>query len=993
MANFNFTKLIKRAISGLLVATMIVSGAATSVTAAGGSNYVLSADNYRGSRGFGWDTYTKGATLKDKNGNDVYQQITVKVGSTTIPKNSTSYAKNSDVITSGVTISGIPAGYYISAYKITCDKYSCRTDQAGKATDEVVSLEAGQGTYSVTITKADMGHSNPSADNYWILIELSAFEIEDEEIVTYPYKVLYNYGELAEALASSPATTDANTYVYGTNATVLSPDASAVTAAYAIGYEFESWEIEKVEGSKAVTNGVVGTKVSASSSIYMTGETTLKAVWEKIPEPEKYDITYTITSDENPDGYSKGSYGNVDQSVANVEVSVRETLTTADTDNNGTPGTWTFSGWTTDDADIVDGKYTMPAGKVEFVGTWTFTEDEKYTVEYEYEGEYPAGVTVPTDANSYYVNSDVAVASSYGAGTIPSSKGDIPGTWTFNGWTLNNVKANTTEKMAEGGLTFVGTWTFEATPTYSISYRVEGITPDARKTDAIPAGESGVYAEDSKTVAADLTTTDEYKNGVLGTWTFNGWTTDDADVVDGAYTMPAGNVEFIGTWSFEATPLYDLTVHYVDENGEYIAAAEVTNDIVEDTPYETEAREIKGYDYVGISEDSDAASGEMNEDKTVIYVYSKDLNFYKLTVEYVEYIDGEKVAIDVNRNGENDDSGYSSFGINDPYTTSPMEITGYTFSEWDEESDSVKGIMDSDKVVTYIYDKTYYTLTVNYVDENGNEIANPVEDSEMEYHEAYFTTRKIIAGYTFVKTIGDAVSGIIDGDKEIIYIYSKNPDLVYYTLTVYFRDNYGVEIAEAEIHDMILENTHYYAYGKDIEGYEFKLTYGDPVFGVMDSDKVVTYMYVQEAVEIEENTPEETEPEETEPEEVNIPDEEVPLVDIPDEEVPQTDIPDEEVPQTDIPDEEVPQTDIPDEEVPLADIPDEEVPQTDIPDEEVPLADIPDEEVPLTDIPDEEVPQTGDSGVWLALFGISATTLVTMWIHDMKKKKKEKIEA
>lgn len=255
----------------------------------GNGGYTLDEDNYKASRTFGWDTYSQNATLRDTSNRDVYSQITVKVGSDTLTKGRVnSSVSNADVVANGVTISNIPAGYYISAYKIVCaGKYGCETDHDGNATDETVSLDAGQGSYTVSITKADLGHANHGADCYWILIELSAFRIEDEEVVTYPYNILYNYGELADELAAQPATADPNTYVINSTATILAPNSTAAAAAAALGYEFVEWQIEKVEGIQAVTS-VVGTKMDPADTMTITGETTLKAIWEKVP-------TYTLT--------------------------------------------------------------------------------------------------------------------------------------------------------------------------------------------------------------------------------------------------------------------------------------------------------------------------------------------------------------------------------------------------------------------------------------------------------------------------------------------------------------------------------------------------------------------------------------------------------------------------------------------------------------------------------------------------------------------------
>ncbi len=90
--------------------------------------------------------------------------------------------------------------------------------------------------------------------------------------------------------------------------------------------------------------------------------------------------------------------------------------------------------------------------------------------------------------------------------------------------------------------------------------------------------------------------------------------------------------------------------------------------------------------------------------------------------------------------------------------------------------------MDSDKEVTYVYEKdapppppapVYYDLVVNYVDETGAELAASETESKLE-GSAYGTSAKAITGYTFKNTTGDAVSGTMNSDKEVTYVYSKN---------------------------------------------------------------------------------------------------------------------------------------------------------------------------------------------------------------------------
>lgn len=72
-----------------------------------------------------------------------------------------------------------------------------------------------------------------------------------------------------------------------------------------------------------------------------------------------------------------------------------------------------------------------------------------------------------------------------------------------------------------------------------------------------------------------------------------------------------------------ATIFYNLTVNWVDTEGNSLAE-QLTSKIQSYTTYTTVQKEIEGYTFKAMADDSDAANGIMNSDKTVTYVYSKD---------------------------------------------------------------------------------------------------------------------------------------------------------------------------------------------------------------------------------------------------------------------------------------------------------------------------------------------------------------------------------
>ncbi|MBQ3077393.1 MAG: MucBP domain-containing protein, partial [Clostridia bacterium] len=85
-----------------------------------------------------------------------------------------------------------------------------------------------------------------------------------------------------------------------------------------------------------------------------------------------------------------------------------------------------------------------------------------------------------------------------------------------------------------------------------------------------------------------------------------------------------------------------------------------------------------------------------------------------------------------------------------------------------------------------------YTLTVYWKTEDGTTL--DFDTQTIPSGESYTTTRKEFENYAFSETTGDAVSGTMDGDKTVTYLYRA----VTYTLTVKYLDRFdGAELQDA----------------------------------------------------------------------------------------------------------------------------------------------------------------------------------------------------
>ena len=185
----------------------------------------------------------------------------------------------------------------------------------------------------------------------------------------------------------------------------------------------------------------------------------------------EYTVTYKVTGEEP---ITSSAVPTNEQHAIGTEVTVAGELTTTEDSHNGVPGTWTFSGWTTNDVTVDGGVFTMPAKDVEFTGHWTFTEANKVNVIYTVTSmENPTAESIsgmPTNTE-VYVGSDVTAGST--PTTTSTTNGEVQGTWTFSGWSTEDSLTNVQEDV-----NFTGYWTF--TPnTHTITVNVTNGTAEA----------------------------------------------------------------------------------------------------------------------------------------------------------------------------------------------------------------------------------------------------------------------------------------------------------------------------------------------------------------------------------------------------------------------------------------------------------------------------------------------------------------------------------
>ncbi|WP_099225353.1 MucBP domain-containing protein [Listeria costaricensis] len=211
-----------------------------------------------------------------------------------------------------------------------------------------------------------------------------------------------------------------------------------------------------------------------------------------------------------------------------------------------------------------------------------------------------------------------------------------------------------------------------------------------------------------------------------------------------------------------------VTVNYLDENGEPLADSEVLTGTV-GTDYTTTPKEIDGYELIGTP---DNATGQYTTSPiTVNYNYQKvapSVQNGQVTVQYLDE-NGQALAPTDTLTGE----------VGTPYTTVAKTIDGYKLKE---EPENAAGNYTADpQTVTYIYEQDAVpaltgTVTVKYQDEDGNQL---LPDSMLTgaVGTPYQTAAQEIDGYTLMKQPENADGVFSQTNQNVIYLYQKNDDI------------------------------------------------------------------------------------------------------------------------------------------------------------------------------------------------------------------------
>ncbi|EAC4202124.1 class 1 internalin InlJ [Listeria monocytogenes] len=331
----------------------------------------------------------------------------------------------------------------------------------------------------------------------------------------------------------------------------------------------------------------------------------------------------------------------------------------------------------------------------------------------------------------------------------------------------------------------------------------------------IEPGDGGVYDQATNTI------------------TWENLSTDNPAVT---YTFTSENGAIVGTVTtpFEAPqPIKgeDVTVHYLDDKGEKLAADEVLSGNLDD-PYTSNAKDIPDYT---LTTTPDNATGTFTTtSQSVTYVYTKNIVAAEpVTVNYVDDT-GKTLAPSETLNGN----------VGDSYNATAKQIDGYTLST--EPTNATGQFTSSAQTVNYIYTKNPApekgVVEIHYVDENNKQLSSATEISGT-VGDNYTTEPKTIDGYTLTTTPDNATGTFNTSSQTVTYVYTKNIEAAE-PVTVNYVDANGKTLAPSETLNGTIGDT-YKTTTKQIDGYTLSAEPTNATGQFTNSAQTVNYIYTK----------------------------------------------------------------------------------------------------------------------------------------------------
>lgn len=227
-----------------------------------------------------------------------------------------------------------------------------------------------------------------------------------------------------------------------------------------------------------------------------------------------------------------------------------------------------------------------------------------------------------------------------------------------------------------------------------------------------------------------------------------------------------------------------VNVRYVDSNGKNLSEPVVLTGAIGET-YQTEEKTFDGYTFKQVEGETKGAF--TTETQTIIYQYEKVKAEVTQGRVVVNYEDEEGNVLDtLTLSGE----------VGTAYETEEKVFDGYNFKSLTGERTGL--YTDGEQVITYVYSKTPViggTVTVHYLDENGENLTEPVEFNG-NIGESYVTEEQDFEYYDFVSVEGETEGFYTTESQEVTYHYTAQTSTVHVS---FINQNTGLPFSLTDI--------------------------------------------------------------------------------------------------------------------------------------------------------------------------------------------------
>ena len=340
---------------------------------------------------------------------------------------------------------------------------------------------------------------------------------------------------------------------------------SAIAPASLLGFEYVA---AKTTWGNSTVNPATTTKLKIAAD----GSLVINLYYDR----KVSNVTYSFTGAIPAGAPTKGSAGypndaTYEYGTADIAVSTSPTL-----------AGYTFSGWTTVNATVVNDEFDMPANDVTFTGHWILGLATQFKVEHykaNVDGTYNA---VADEVNTLHgtTNGSAHFSSKIYDGFVYDSAAT---TWedTFN-------SASTTERVIAADGSLIVKLHYKRAE-YDVSFMYTGAFPSGMPS--VPASFNAVYGS-----VQDVTSTVPSLSG----YTFTGWTSNQVSVTANQFTMPSKDVLLYGHFTAQSNINYKVE-HYVQKLGQTIYERVVADDEIKigttDAPAIYAAKYYLGFTY------------------------------------------------------------------------------------------------------------------------------------------------------------------------------------------------------------------------------------------------------------------------------------------------------------------------------------------------------------------------------------------------------------